>query len=414
MPDSERILSSPLLPPAPPRLRHLENGLPRPSHAEPADVTAWEGHPPNARLSPAQGVPICDRRDASAVISVVFSFFNEEQVLPELIQRCRAVLERLIAAEEIGGYELIFVNDASTDRSEEVVRDEMQRRSEVRLINMSRNFGVSPCVLAGMFYAQGDAVIYMDADLQDPPEVIPDLVQTWKSDGQIDVVHTVRRSRAGETRIKLAVTRLGYWVLRAVSTIDLPLEAGDFKLLSRRAVNLVTQFREKRPFLRGLVCWIGFKQAKVYYDRQPRFSGKTKFHVLGTKVIRNFIDSAVVSFSDVPLKLSTALGLFFSAAAFAYLILLVVGWWRGGDVPAWSATLVAVLFLGGVQLVSVGILGTYIASIFLESKGRPNFIIRDALGFQSLNAESATIGAADVMARFTKGVGWNELRESHH
>jgi glycosyltransferase involved in cell wall biosynthesis len=321
-------------------------------------------------------------RDRSAMISVVFSFFNEEEVLPELIRRCRATFDGLIAAEQIGGYELIFVNDASTDGSAAVLTDEMRRRGDIRLINMARNFGVSPCVLAGMFHARGDAVVYMDADLQDPPEVIADLVRVWQSNADIDVVHTVRRSRAGETRVKLAITRLGYWLLKAVSTIDLPLEAGDFKLLSRRAVNLVTQFREKRPFLRGLVCWIGLGQAKVYYHREPRWSGKTKFRVLGLKVIRNFIDSAVVSFSDVPLKLSMALGLLFSAGAFAYLLFVLAGWWRGSEVPAWSATLVAVLFLGGVQLMSVGILGTYIASIFLEAKGRPNFIIRDMLGFE--------------------------------
>ncbi|HET6881159.1 MAG TPA: glycosyltransferase, partial [Pirellulales bacterium] len=242
-------------------------------------------------------------------------------------------------------------------------------------------FGVSPCVLAGMLHARGDAVIYMDADLQDPPEVIPDLVRAWQANRDIDVVHTVRRSRAGETRLKLALTRLGYWLLRTVSTIDLPLEAGDFKLLSRRAVNLVTQFHEKRPFLRGLVCWIGLGQAKVYYDRQPRWSGKTKFHVLGLKVIRNFIDSAIVSFSDVPLKLATMFGLLFSTVAVGYLAFTLVTWWRGSVVPDGSVTLIAVLFVGGVQLLSVGILGTYIASIFLESKGRPNFIIRDMRGF---------------------------------
>ncbi|HEX5445819.1 MAG TPA: glycosyltransferase family 2 protein, partial [Pirellulales bacterium] len=270
----------------------------------------------------------------------------------------------------------------STDRSEAILRRELPR-GDTRLINMSRNFGVSPCVLAGMLHAQGDAVVYLDADLQDPPELLPQLVKVWKSQPDVDVVHTVRRSRAGETRLKLAITRLGYRILRMVSTIDLPLEAGDFKLLSRRAVNLVTQFQEKRPFLRGLVCWIGFKQERVFYDRQPRHSGKTKFRVLGLKVIRNFIDSAVVSFSDVPLKLATALGLTFSAAAFVYLLWMLLAWLGGREVAGWSATLVAVLFLGGVQLVSVGVLGTYIASIFLETKGRPNFIIRECAGFDS-------------------------------
>jgi glycosyltransferase involved in cell wall biosynthesis len=323
-----------------------------------------------------------DCRDSSAVISVVFSFFNEAEVLPELLRRTRAMFDRLIEGGEIAGYELLFVNDASTDRSAEILLAEMVDRADIRLINMSRNFGVSPCVMAGMLHARGDAVVYMDADLQDPPEVIPELVRAWQANPEIDVVHTVRRSRAGETRVKLAVTRLGYWLLRAVSNIDLPLEAGDFKLLSRRAVNLVTQFHEKRPFLRGLVCWIGLGQTQVYYHRQPRWSGKTKFHVLGWKVIRNFIDSAIISFSDAPLKLATVLGLLSTGGSLIYLLILLIGWLSGGQLPDGSATFVAVLFLGGVQLISVGILGSYIASIFLESKGRPNFIIRDIQGFR--------------------------------
>jgi dolichol-phosphate mannosyltransferase len=322
-----------------------------------------------------------DRRDGSAVISVVLSFWNEEDVLPELVRRLRAALAGLLAAGEIGDYELIFVNDASTDRSQWVLQEAAKGRNDLKIINMSRNFGVSPCVLAGMFHAQGDAVVYMDADLQDPPELIPELVRVWKSDVEVDVVHTVRKSRAGETRMKLAITRLGYAILRTVSTIDLPLEAGDFKLLSRRAVNLVTQFREKRPFLRGLVCWIGFRQRIVHYHREARFAGKTKFSVLGLKVIRNFIDSAVISFSDVPLKASTALGALFSAISLVYMAWILCGWSRGAEVPPWSATLVAVLFLGGVQLLGIGILGTYVASIFLEAKGRPNFIIRDIQDF---------------------------------
>jgi glycosyltransferase involved in cell wall biosynthesis len=323
-----------------------------------------------------------DRRDGSARISVVLSFWNEEAVLDELIRRLRLEFDQLIAAGEISGYELIFVNDASTDGSERILRQAALDRGDVRLINMSRNFGVSPCVLAGMHYATGDAVVYMDADLQDPPEVIPELVRAWKADPQVEVVHTVRRSRAGESRLKLAVTRLGYAILRAVSTIDLPLEAGDFKLLSRRAVEYVTRFGEKRPFLRGLVCWIGFKHEIVYYHRQARHSGTTKFRVLGTKVIRNFIDSAMISFSDVPLKASAALGTLFSLSAMVYMFWVLFEWLRGQAIPGWSATMVAVLFLGGVQLLSIGVLGTYISSIFLEVKGRPNFIVKDTFGFE--------------------------------
>jgi glycosyltransferase involved in cell wall biosynthesis len=333
-----------------------------------------------------------DRRDSSAVISVVFSFFNEEDVLPELLRRTRAVFDRLIESGGIADYELLFVNDASTDRSADILAAEMERRADIRLINMSRNFGVSPCVLAGMFYARGDAVVYMDADLQDPPEVIPELVRAWQANHDIDVVHTVRQSRAGETRLKLALTRLGYWLLRSVSTIDLPLQAGDFKLLSRRAVNLVTQFQEKRPFLRGLVCWIGLGQAKVYYHREPRWSGKTKFHVLGLKVIRNFIDSALISFSDAPLKLATLFGLLLSLTSALYAIFALAGWWGGAALPGWSLTLIAVLFVGGVQLTSVGILGSYVASIFLETKGRPNFIVRDIKGFYEEGGRPQALG----------------------
>jgi dolichol-phosphate mannosyltransferase len=326
--------------------------------------------------------PRGDCRDGRAIVSVVLSFWNEEEVLDELLRRLRAVFDALIASGEIGGYELIFVNDASTDNSEPLLRQGALERCDVKLINMSRNFGVSPCVLAGMLHASGDAVVYMDADLQDPPEVIPELVRAWKADPQVEVVHTVRRSRAGESLVKLAITRLGYAILRAVSTIDLPLEAGDFKLLSRRAVDYVTRFGEKRPFLRGLVCWIGFKQAIVPYHRQARHSGTTKFRVLGLKVIRNFIDSAMISFSDVPLKASAALGMLFSASAGIYMFWVLFEWSRGRAIPGWSATMVAVLFLGGVQLLSIGVLGTYISSIFLEVKGRPNFIVKDTFGFE--------------------------------
>jgi len=327
--------------------------------------------------------PTVDRRDASARISVVLSFFNEEEVLIELIRRLRTVFDRLIAAGEVGDYELIFVNDASTDDSERILLQAALERPDIKLINLSRNFGVSPCVLAGMLHAAGDAVVYMDADLQDPPEVIAEMVRAWKSDPQVEVVHTVRRSRAGESLVKLAITRLGYAILRAVSTIDLPLEAGDFKLLSRRAVDYVTRFAEKRPFLRGLVCWIGFKHAVVHYHRQARHSGSTKFRVLGLKVIRNFIDSAMISFSDVPLKVSAALGMFFSIGALVYMFWVLFEWSRGQAIPGWSATMVAVLFLGGVQLLSIGVLGTYISSIFLEVKGRPNFIVKNTFGFDT-------------------------------
>jgi dolichol-phosphate mannosyltransferase len=251
---------------------------------------------------------------------------------------------------------------------------------------MSRNFGVSPCVLAGMLHASGDAVIYMDADLQDPPEVIPELIERWKSDPAIDVVHTVRRVRLGESRIKRLLTRIGYATLRAVASIELPNEAGDFKLLSRRAVDQVVRFREKRPFMRGLVCSIGFGQATVYYDRQPRGAGETKFPVLGWKVIRNFLDSAVISFSDLPLKVAGLLGAVFILASCVWIATLLASYSTGSDVAGWSAALAGTLFMGGLQLFSIGILGSYISGIYFETKGRPNFIVKETFGFAATDA----------------------------
>jgi glycosyltransferase involved in cell wall biosynthesis len=325
------------------------------------------------------------RRDSQATVSVVFSFWNEAEVLPELIRRLRCVFDLLLASQQIANYELLFVNDASTDASEQVLRQAAQERSDIRIINMSRNFGVAPCVLAGLRYAQGDAVIYMDADLQDPPEVIPELIARWKLDPEVEVVHTVRQSRRGETAIKRAITALGYTALRAVSSIDLPREAGDFKLLSRRVVDLLLQLPEQRPFMRGLVCWLGFKQDFVYYHREPRAAGRSKFPVLGLKVLRNFFDSALISFSDVPLKLAGWLGSI-ALAVGLLLATLVAGAALVGEGA--SSTLMVcsvVLVVGGAQLACLGVFGRYLAGVYFESKRRPRYIVRDTFGFPSMS-----------------------------
>ncbi len=325
-----------------------------------------------------------DRRDRQCMVSVVFSFWNEEAVLPELIARMRGVFDLLLECEEIAGYELIFVNDASTDRSEELLRQASAQRADIKIVNMSRNFGVSPCVMAGMCYASGDAIIYMDADLQDPPELIPDLIIKWKSDPDIEVVHTVRTARQGESRLKKMITSLGYTLLRAASSIDLPREAGDFKLLSAQIARRLVQFQERRPFMRGLIRFIGFKQEVVEYRREPRFSGQTKFPVLSPKVISNFLDSALIAFSDLPLRLASALGgltllagVLCSLWALARLLFQTEA--AGGS--GWLAVMSVSLVVGGIQLLSIGILGRYLGSIYFESKRRPNFIVKNTEGF---------------------------------
>jgi len=316
-------------------------------------------------------------KSSNLAISVVLSFKNEYETIPELIRRLRNILDK----QYKNNYELIFVNDKSTDRSEEVLLDAAIDHKDVKIITMSRTFGVSECVLAGMEYSSGDAVIYMDADLQDPPEVIPDMIKAWRSDDNIDVVHTARLSRAGESCIKLWTTKLGYKILKYVSNIDVQTEVGDFKLLSRRAVNHVIKFKERNPFLRGLVNWIGFNQITIYYHREARYGGQNKFPTLGYKVIQNFLNSALISFSDLPLKVSFIIGVLFSLGALLTLILIVL---LTQTVSWLQAIMIVMLFLGGIQLITIGILGLYIYSIFIEIKGRPRYIIESTFGFDNI------------------------------
>ncbi len=321
------------------------------------------------------------------MLSVVFSFRNEEDVLSELIKRTMAVLKQEQANGILFCWELIFVNDASTDKSLDILLEQAKRHDDIRIINMSRCFGVSPCVLAGMEYSCGDAVIYMDADLQDPPDIIPEMIKAWQNGENIDVVHTIRNNRLGESRPKLLITKIGYFILRSISNINLPVEAGDFKLLSRRAVKHLIKLKEKKPFVRGLVCWIGFNQATVRFDRAPRFSGKTKFPVVSWKVISNFFDSALISFSDLPLKISSLIGLLGCSVSIIIGIHVFLEKLSGKAIPGWTAIMCAIIFFGSVQLITIGILGVYISSIFNEVKNRPNYIIESTFGFNQKNKD---------------------------
>lgn len=347
-----------------------------------------------------RGLPCRDNRGSDCRISVVFSFWNEEDVLPELIRRMRSVFDLLLACEQIGGYELIFVNDASTDRSLEILQGARRERPDIKIINMSRNFGVSECALAGMHYASGDAVIYMDADLQDPPEIIPDMIMQWKGDPEVQVVHTVRESRQGETYIKKCITALGYTLLRAASSIDLPREAGDFKLLSARVVRHLIQFRERKPFMRGLICFLGFKQVQVRYHREPRYSGKSKFPVLGRKVIANFLNSALIAFSDLPLRFASAFAGMAMLGSLLCLAVLAAKWFAGTlSDDGWLATTAVVLAVGGVQLLTISILGRFLGAIYFESKRRPNFIVNEIHGFAEPDRHELAHSAAHERVR---------------
>jgi len=316
------------------------------------------------------------------ILSIIFSFRNEEDVLQELITRVRGVLTKEKERGTIAGWELIFVNDASNDKSVEILLRHAQNTKDIKIITMARVFGVAPCVMAGLAHAQGDAAVYMDADLQDPPELIPEMLKAMREQNA-DVVHTLRRSRRGESPLKLYITKIGYRILNRYSNVPIPQEAGDFKLLSRRVIDNLLLLKEINPFMRGLVAWVGFKQVFIAYDRQARFAGKSKFFVLGKKVISNFLNSAIINFSSVPLKIASYCGLCAILIDILFAIHVLTQKVSGVAIPGWTALMLVIIFIGGVQLFCIGIIGLYLNSVHEQSKMRPNYIIESTYGTSS-------------------------------
>ena len=313
--------------------------------------------------------------DDKKLVSVVFSFRNEQEVLPELVRRLQAVFKPLSYR-----YELIFVNDSSSDNSLRVLQEERSRDPNIRILNTSRRFGVTPCVLAGLRHAKGDAAIYMDCDLQDPPELIPTLLEKWREGA--DIVHTTRTRRKGEHAFKMWLTKKAYGIINFISDIEIPPESGDFKLISRRALDEILKLNEFDPFMRGLVAWVGFKQVQVLYEREARFAGETKFSLWRSmNPYKEFI-RGLTRFSDLPLYFGLLLGLLVSFASFIYLLVLLVKAATGVDLPAWSGVLVILLLLGAMILFTMGVLGIYIGIIHKEVKNRPHYIIESAAGIE--------------------------------
>ena len=304
-------------------------------------------------------------------ISIVFSFRNEEKNLAELINRISNTINKL----DNWDYELIFVNDDSDDDSENILI-EYQKNYPIKIVNMSRKFGVGACVLAGLQLAKGDATIYMDSDLQDPPEIITKLIEKFENGN--DVVHTKRVGRLGENRFKIFLTRIAYKIINKTSDIPLPIETGDFKLLSKRAVEHINSLKEYNPYIRGLSVWIGFKQDFVEYVRQSRFSGQSKFSSLHSGPISQFI-RGITSYSTGPLYLGIIIGLF---AIFSSIILIIYAFYAkfsGIAIPGSSAIIISVAFFSGMILTTIGIMGLYIARIYEQIQGRPRYIIKNIL-----------------------------------
>ena len=304
----------------------------------------------------------------SAKVSVAIPFLNEEENLPELYSRLTAVFTGRDESAEF-----LFVDDGSTDGSFQCLEKIRQNDPRVRILQLSRNFGHQIAITAGMDHADADAVIIIDADLQDPPEVIVDLLAKWREG--FEVVYAVRKSREGETLIKKFLAASFYRVFHKLAKINVPMDAGDFRLVDRKVVDALKEVRELHRFMRGLTCWVGFRQGAVYYDRAARHAGETKYPVW--KSLKLAWDG-ITSFSGKPLQWMMNLGLLVAliSALLAFRIIWMKLSGNGELVSGWASLSVLVLFLGGVQLVALGLLGQYISRIFDESKKRPLYVMR--------------------------------------
>ncbi|MFH1970093.1 MAG: glycosyltransferase family 2 protein [Verrucomicrobiota bacterium] len=299
---------------------------------------------------------------------VVVPFLNEAENLPVLFDR---VVKAMAGQPE--QLQILFIDDGSTDGSVPWVQNQAVLDSRVRLLQLSRNFGHQIAITAGMDHADGDAVVIMDADLQDPPEVIPDLLAKWREG--YEVVYAVRRSRAGETWLKKFLAASFYKVFRALAKVNVPMNAGDFRLVDRKVVDALKEVRELHRFMRGLTCWVGFRQGAVHYERAARHSGLTKYPVW--KSFRLAVD-AITSFSATPLRWITGAGVLISLFGLLFALRIVLDHFIRPTalVPGWTSIMALVLFLGGIQLVCLGMIGQYISRVFEESKKRPLYFLK--------------------------------------
>jgi len=316
---------------------------------------------------------------AARTLAVVVPVFNEQEVLPEFHRRLGAVLDVLELPARI-----IYVNDGSTDGTLDAIYHLAEQDARVALVDLSRNFGKEIALTAGLDHADADAVIVIDADLQDPPELIPELVMHWR-DGY-DVVYAKRTSRDGESAAKKLTAFVFYRLMQRMSRVRIPEDTGDFRLLSRRAVRAVCRMREQHRFMKGLFAWIGYPQMAVPYRRAARHAGATKWNYWK---LWNFALEGITSFTSVPLKVATYVGLLSALGAIGYGLYIVLRTVMfGNPVPGYPSLLAAVMFLGGLQLLSIGVIGEYLARMFGESKGRPLYFLKEGLPYGAAGADS--------------------------
>jgi polyisoprenyl-phosphate glycosyltransferase len=307
-------------------------------------------------------------------LSILVPMFNEEANIDYLFERLLTVLDGMQTS-----YEIVCINDGSRDNTMNELVAHHRRNPVIKVIDLSRNFGKEVALSAGIDYARGQAVIPIDADLQDPPELIADLVNKWQEG--YDVVYATRRSRQGESWLKQFTANVFYRLISRISQVPIPQDTGDFRLLDRRVVEALKQIPERTRFMKGLFAWVGYRQTCIYYDRPQRYKGKTTWNYWK---LWNFAIDGITSFSLAPLKVWTYMGLGISLLAFIYATFLVLRTLiLGIDVPGYASLMVAMLFLGGVQLVTLGVLGEYIGRIYEEVKGRPLYLVRNCYGFHS-------------------------------
>ena len=326
---------------------------------------------------------------AMETLSIVVPVYNEQATVPTFYERTAAVLDRTGC-----DWEIVFALDPSTDRTEEIILELRERDERVKLLRFSRRFGQPPATLAGLAASTGDAVIVIDVDLQDPPELILDMIGRWREG--FEVVYAQRRTREGETLPKRIVAAIGYRIIKRIAEVEIPPNTGDFRLMSRRVVDHVVALNEAHGFLRGLVALVGFSQTSILYDRDARAAGNSKYNkFIGSMYIGL---NGIVSFSRYPLQLISLTGLLFSALAFLLATGYLIAKIGGVHFPLGNPTLVIIVSLfSGIQLLSLGIMGEYVGRIYDEVKRRPKFIVEDAYGIE---AHVPREGADDVRERY--------------
>ena len=308
-------------------------------------------------------------------ISVVVPMYYEEEVAKECYTKLKNVLEKI----ENYNYEIIFINDGSKDKTLEILKEIAEENKNVKIISFSRNFGHQCAVTAGLRYVTGDAIVIIDADLQDPPELIPEMIKLWEEGNE--VIYGKRKSREGESRFKLLTASMFYKTLNALSDVEIPKDTGDFRLVDRKVVEVINSLPEHNKFLRGLFSWVGFKQKAYEYERKERYAGKTKYPL---KKMLKLAQDGIFSFSIKPLKIVGAMGILsviISIMLFVYAVLSYAFDWNN-LVPGWTSLMVTMTFIGGMILISLWMIGEYIGRIYDETKRRPEYIIDETINIE--------------------------------